>query len=113
MQKVETRGRPIEIGKKFAEDDDWLDGLKVIVKNTSDKVITRIVIGLSFPRPSRAPDETTYLVAMMYGNDPADENFDVLKQVNPGATAEVKTIKSNVPITGTPGVNASLPLLSS
>jgi len=95
---VEISGRPIETGKKFAGDDDWLDGLKVTVKNTSDKVITRIAIGLSFPRNSGAADETTYLVEMMYGNDPADENFDVLKQVNPGATAEVMMIKSNVPI---------------
>jgi hypothetical protein len=98
IQKLETRGRPIEMGKKFAEDDDWLDGLKVTVKNTSDKVITRIVMGLTFPRPSGSSDEATYLVEMMYGNDPADETFDVLKQVNPGATAEVKMIKSNVPI---------------
>jgi hypothetical protein len=98
IQKLATKGRNIELKKKFTEGDDWLDGLKVTVKNTSDKVITRIVIQLSFPKPGASDDEPTYFVMMMYGHDPADEEFDPMKQVAPGSSAEVSLVRSNVPI---------------
>jgi hypothetical protein len=54
---LKTRNRPIELGKKFAEDDDWLLGLTITVQNVSDKAIARIDIRLDFPRPGAAPPQ--------------------------------------------------------
>lgn len=99
IQKVESNGHSIEVGKMFLESDEWLDDLKVTEKNNSDKVITRIVLKLSFPRSADAPkDASTYFISLICGADPADKEFDPLKQLSPGATAEIAMIKSNVPI---------------
>lgn len=97
IQKLGTKGNEIEIGKKFVEDDDWLNDLKATVKNTSNKVITRIEFQLSFPRPSGS-ESPTYVVSMIYGTDPSDKDFDNLKEVRPGEVAEVKLVQSNVPL---------------
>jgi hypothetical protein len=48
--KLRTKGKAIELGKKFAEEDDWLKGLTVTVENVSDKAIARIEINLAFPQ---------------------------------------------------------------
>ena len=34
--KLKTKGKPIELGKNFLEEDDWLKGLTVSVQNVSD-----------------------------------------------------------------------------
>lgn len=68
IDKLQTKGKTIELGKKFSEEDDWLKGLAVTVENVSDKPISRIELDLSFPRPE-GPSETipTYVVKMIYG----------------------------------------------
>lgn len=97
IQKLQAKSGEIEIGKKFVEDEDWLIDLNAIVKNTSKKVITRIELRLSFPRPAEAKEVPTYVVSMIYGTDPSDKDFDALKEVQPGQVAEVKLINSNIP----------------
>jgi hypothetical protein len=98
IQKLQAKGGEIEIGKKFDEDEDWLRDLKAIVKNTSNKVVTRIELQLSFPRPAHEKESPTYVVSMIYGADPSDKDFDALKEVQPGQIAEVKLVTSNIPL---------------
>lgn len=40
----------VEVGKSFDEEDDWLDGFKVIVVNNSDKVVTAVTVEMIFRR---------------------------------------------------------------
>lgn len=97
--KLTTKGKTIEIGKKFIEDDEWLKGLTVTVENTSNKLISRIELSLSFPRPE-GPSETipTYTVIMGYGRDPSDAEIDdAQKPIYPGASAGVMLLEVNLP----------------
>lgn len=48
---LKTKKRPLKLGLKFTDDDDWLRGFSVKVGNTSGKGIRFISIELSFPRP--------------------------------------------------------------
>lgn len=96
--KLKTKGKAIGSGKKFAEEDDWLKGLTVTVENVSNKAISRIELGLSFPRPE-GPSETipTFSEKMIYGRDPSDADYEVQKQVLPGESVDVKLLEVNLP----------------
>jgi hypothetical protein len=99
IEAIENNKRKVQLRQKFSADDDWLDGFKVTVKNTSDKVITRVVIQLSFLKASDLSGiEPTYFVLMIYGSDPADKEFDPAKELAPGNTADVNLVRANVPI---------------
>ena len=96
--KLETKGKQIELGKKFIEDDDWLKGLTITVKNVSDKAIARIELHLEFLRPEGTPEDiSTYVASMGYGRDPADEGAEPLKLVQPGEIVDVKLLEINLP----------------
>jgi len=97
--RLKTKGKPIELGKKFIEDDEWLQGLTVTVENTSNKLISRIELSLSFPRPE-GPSEAipTYTVPMGYGRDPSDtEVGEPQKPVYPGGSVDVRMLEVNLP----------------
>lgn len=97
--RLKTKGKPIELGKKFIEDDEWLQGLTVTVENVSNKLISRIELSLSFPRPE-GPSQTipTYTVGLFYGRDPADtEGSEAQKQVIPHESVDVKMLDVNLP----------------
>jgi hypothetical protein len=48
---VRTKNKQgLETGKAFAEEDDWLDGFSVTVKNTFNKTITAMTIDMVFRR---------------------------------------------------------------
>ncbi len=97
--KLETKGKAVELGKNFVEEDDWLKGLKVTVENKSNKAISRIVLDLSFPRPQGSSEEVpTYTVKMIFGRDPSDTSEgESPKQVSPGDRAEVMLLEVNLP----------------
>jgi hypothetical protein len=98
--KVKTKGKAIELGKKFGEEDDWLQGLTVTVQNLSDKAIARIELKLAFPRAGggSSPETAIYMIGMGYGKEPADvPPEEVLKLVLPGETVDVKLLEVNVP----------------
>jgi hypothetical protein len=97
--KLTTKGKAIELGKKFVEEDDWLRGLTLTVENVSNKLISRIELSLSFPRPE-GPSETipTYTVGLIYGRDPADtQDGQVQQQLIPHENADVKMLDVNLP----------------
>lgn len=97
--KLETKGKAVELGKNFLEEDDWLKGLRVTVENTSNKAISRIVLDLSFPSPKgTSEDVPTYTVKMIFGRDPSDTaEGESPKQVSPGDRAEVLLLEVNLP----------------
>src|SRR5687767_13333697 len=46
---VRTKNRQgVETGKAFSEEDDWLDGFAVTVKNSFNKTITAMTINMVF-----------------------------------------------------------------
>lgn len=93
-----TKGKTIEFGKKFLEEDDWLRGLTVTARNVSDKPISRIELSLAFPRPEgTSEDIPTYTVGMFYGRDPSDADAKSHKQILPGENVEVKLLEVNLP----------------
>ncbi|HVG32016.1 MAG TPA: hypothetical protein VM911_03015, partial [Pyrinomonadaceae bacterium] len=97
LRKLKTKGKPIELGKKFLEQDDWLRGLSVNAVNISDKSISRIEIELSFPRTERASEELpVYVVAMIYGQEPSSDD-ETQKQLLPGENTDVKLLEVNLP----------------
>ena len=71
--KLKTKDKPIELGKKFLENDDWLYALTVTVQNISDKAIARIDIQLAFPRPGggSTPEKAIYMAHLGYGKEPS------------------------------------------
>ena len=50
IMNVSTKGRKIELNTPFVDDDDWLKGLTVDVRNDSDKILTFLQLELFFPR---------------------------------------------------------------
>src|SRR5262245_23527865 len=55
IKLVLTKRREVRIGEKFADGDDWFQGLKLRMHNRSGKTITYLDVNLSFQRP---PGET-------------------------------------------------------
>ncbi|HEV7682932.1 MAG TPA: hypothetical protein VGO68_12460 [Pyrinomonadaceae bacterium] len=98
--KVKSKNKAIELGKEFADDDDWLTGLTVTVQNVSDKAIARIDIRLDFPRPrgGSSPETAIYMAHLIYGKEPADvAPNEVLKLALPGETVDIKLVEANMP----------------
>lgn len=108
--KLKTKGKIIELRKKFSEEDDWLKGLTFTVENISNKAIARIELDLAFPRPEGSSEEIgTYVVPMNYGLDPSDPAFTEEKLVLPGDSVEVKLLEVNLPFIKTDLENLSYP----
>ena len=98
VQKLKTKDKPIELAREFVEEDDWLKGLTVTVKNVSNKAIARIELELAFPRPGGGTTEKpTFVDAMIYGLDPADSGAEKVKLIVPGESVDVKLLEVNLP----------------
>src|ERR1700730_13074625 len=99
LEKVTANGTPVELGKGFWHDKNWLKGLTVTVKNASNQAIARIEINLSFPRPQpTSSDVPTYIVRLIYGLEPSDPSYSATqKPVLPGESVEVRLPDANLP----------------
>jgi hypothetical protein len=95
---LKTKGKTIELGKQFLEDDDWLSGFTVSVQNVSSKPISRIEIDLSFPQPEgiASEEKPTYRLGMVYGQEPSPDAA-TQDQVLPGESVDVKLPEANLP----------------
>ena len=94
VTSVKTKGRLIEFGRKFNDQEDWLTDLTIVATNISEHPIVRIEIQLIFPRNEGLP----YVHYMHYGKDPSLPDAALVKRVLPGETAEVKINPVNLPI---------------
>lgn len=72
IAKIKVKGRPVGVDQNFDEEDDWLKGITLSVKNTSDQAITYINVELFFPRPEdeSAANETPFAYPLLYGYVP-------------------------------------------
>jgi hypothetical protein len=71
ISKLKIKGKLADLNKKFVEEDDWLRGFSVEVKNTSSKTITYIELDLEFPALSGSTGERPSLDHLLYGEYPA------------------------------------------
>lgn len=86
VTSVEVRGKSIEAGKKFAADDDWLNGLKIRAINISDKAIAHIMIELSFAHPGL----DVFMYPVPYGVMPRSrEEAGASGKVKPNESVEI------------------------
>jgi hypothetical protein len=67
---VETARRKILLGKRFLDDDDWVKGLTVRVKNSSGKPLTHIGVKITFDRPRSHEDQGAATWDLWYGVSP-------------------------------------------
>lgn len=94
LSKLKVKGKEVEPAKKFVEEDDWLNGLTITVKNTSDKTIVWIDLALNFPRPAGSggePDARDHLVYGHYPPPPGEAGTPHTQQppARPGETVEL------------------------
>lgn len=62
-------------GQKFADGEDWFQGLTIVLENTSDKMITYIGGGLLFPRQDGKVEKTRpFYKSFSYGQHPYAPN---------------------------------------
>jgi len=82
---VELNGEPVKATgtvlpeqgirtEEFEGDADWLKNLTLKIKNTSDKVITYVVVDLTFPETATSDDPHVGLHQIFLGVDP-DRKF--------------------------------------
>lgn len=70
ISSLKIKGKLTKLGLKSMEDDDWLKGLTVTVKNSSNKTIVFIELNLEFPSPASSDKEPPAVDHLMYGNYP-------------------------------------------
>ena len=93
ITETTVNGRTVSFGEKFVADDDWMKGLIISVKNTSDKLILFVSLGLRFPRPPNSQDKisvtdvSTENRALLIRPPTGDER---LVGIAPGKTIELQ-----------------------
>ena len=99
IERIKTKNKTLELGKKFYADDDWLSGLTVTAQNISQQAIARIELTLAFPPPKESSREKpTLVVPMIFGQDPVvASSAEDLKLINPGERVEIELLESNIP----------------
>jgi hypothetical protein len=81
------------LNDKFFEDDDWLKGLTINVKNTSGRIIKYVELDLVFPRPNDSPNQPVSRDHLIYGQYPLQPGeagpANPQPPVMPGDTVEI------------------------
>lgn len=95
--KVKTKNKNVELGQRFSDDDDWLNGLALSVQNISNKAIARIELSLAFPPPKGSAADKPYLIIPMgFGREPdTSPTAEVQELVLPGEKVEIKLPAAN------------------
>jgi hypothetical protein len=70
VSSLKVKGKLTKLGLKLMEDDDWLRGFSVTVKNVSKKTIIFIELNLEFPSAANTDQERPSVDHLMYGNYP-------------------------------------------
>ncbi len=94
IMSIKAKGRDLEFGRSFHDEEDWLTGLTITAKNISDQSISSIELELIFPRA----EGNDYVHFMHYGKDPSARDATLVRQVPPGETAEIKINPLNIAI---------------
>ena len=99
ISKLKLKGDVRSFGQKFDDEDDWLKGLTLHLKNTSDKPIVYMEIDLDFPRPEdqSSPDELPFVSPLRYGYSAvihAPLPADAQRRLMPGEDVEIRLVDS-------------------
>lgn len=90
---VKIQGREIKLNEKFPDDDDWLRGLKIKIRNMSDKAIIFINLRLDFPIPEGSAVDVPSSYDFEYGRNPqipiGVKSSDFPPALLPGETREI------------------------
>jgi hypothetical protein len=71
LRVIKTRKGEVKLDQKFADGDDWLKSLSIVLENVSGKTITYVEVGLLFPRDAEVLGKTPPLYhTLMYGHHP-------------------------------------------
>lgn len=94
IEKIQVKGKAIGLGTPFTEEDDWLSGLTIKVKNISDKPIVFLDIAINFPRPdSQEPEARDHILYGQYPLAPGETAPDgpavAEPPIRPGETVEL------------------------
>jgi hypothetical protein len=69
ITEVSARGKLTQLNKSIDVDDDWLNGLSLRIKNTSDKIVLSIDLVVTLP-DTEAPGQPMLGFPMHYGANP-------------------------------------------
>jgi hypothetical protein len=89
---IETSKHQITMKEVFLDDDDWMKGLRIRVKNESDKIITHVGIGIHFDRPPNQSEQAGAFWELWYGVSPfhykpqEDIPPPIVRVIQPGET---------------------------
>ena len=92
---LETGKRKVVLGKPFSDDDDWMKGLKFLIKNASGKLVTHVGIHMVIERPADRADQAPAGWDLWYGESPFSFKPDepiappLLRLIQPGETETV------------------------
>lgn len=94
ITKFKLKGVPRGFGQNFTDDNDWLRGLTINVKNVSNKPIVYLEITLDFPRPENQPSvqPLPFRSSLQYGYAPvlnAPLSLDAPPPLMPNEKAEL------------------------
>ena len=81
----------VQLGKPFAEQDDWLDGLTLTATNNQDKTITALTVSLVFAEPDDPRPPLTW--ELHFGPSPNSPEYlrrDPNKVIKAGETVELR-----------------------
>ena len=83
--KVKNKKRDIPVGGKFKDDDnEWLSGFTITVKNNSGKDITHLSFAILFPaNKNQADSEFSYTYDFMWGLSPFSEHYKESRRRRP------------------------------
>jgi hypothetical protein len=101
IRAVKTKGRSVPLNKKFLDDDDWLKGFVVVVRNASNKPITHIGIEMLF-RPQGGMKQLPAGWFLEYGPNPFHYTArnaiptSTVPIVSPGRAVELKLENSEL-----------------
>jgi hypothetical protein len=99
--KTKKKGE-VKFRKRFAEGDDWIGGLTILVQNTSGKTVTTLAINATYRRPdepeSSEPSTHTFVHTYHFGPDPFFPEYalrDTTKVIKPDETVELEELAEN------------------
>jgi hypothetical protein len=93
LTRIKSKGVVVDLDKAFPGEDDWLNGLTISVKNSSDKAIIFLSVSVRLLRPGAedsAQRQPSYRHELIYGRDPSSPaSADQPKSIKPGETVEM------------------------
>lgn len=95
ITSIQSRIGAIEPDKKFSADTDWFKGLKITLRNKSEKPITHISLKIQFPRPKGQENELDFVETLNYGESPIPDNegqipLNTVNAIAPGESIQLE-----------------------